>query len=120
MAKNLIDNKKRDEFLKRYLEERQSTVSDNTRVRFTETQKLKEKNRFGNFNKAEAAVAKSEAASASKHIQNEELRREREERKKKAQEEYNKAAERRRKREKEYWSHEQTDEEKEINEDLKK
>lgn len=118
MAQRQTDD--RDEFLKRYLEERQSTVSDNTRVRFTETQKLKEKNRSGNFNKAEAAVAKSEAASASKRIQNEELRREREERKKKAQEEYNKAAERRRKREKEYWSHEQTDEEKESNEDLKK
>jgi hypothetical protein len=49
--------------------------SDATATRFTEAQKIKERSRSGNFSKADAAVAKSEAASAKYYIDREKARR---------------------------------------------
>ena len=57
-----------NDFLKRYIQDKTGVRSDNTRTRFTEAQKIRERRPKGNFTKQEAVVLKSEAKSANKHI----------------------------------------------------
>ena len=100
-----------NDFLKRYIQDKTGVRSDNTRTRFTEAQKIRERRPKGNFTKQEAAVLKSEAKSANKHIDTEIKRQntvvDRIRKRRKAQEEYDKAARRLHKKEKEYWDAEQ-------------
>lgn len=100
-----------NDFLKRYIQDKTGVRSDNTRTRFTEAQKIRERRPKGNFTKQEAAVLKSEAKSANKHIDTEIERQntvvDRIRKRRKAQEEYDKAARRLHKKEKEYWDTEQ-------------
>lgn len=112
---NQVDNK----FLEQYLRQNESSSRDATATRFSTIQKLSEKNRSGNFNYADAAIAKSEAESAEKRRKERELREERRRRKEAAQKAYQEASERRRKKEKEYWNHKQTEEEIKLNEEIK-
>ena len=100
-----------NDFLKRYIQDKTGVRSDNTRTRFTEAQKIRERRPRGNFTKQEAAVLKSEAKSANRHIDAEVERQntvvDRIRKRRKAQEEYDKAARRLHKKEKEYWDAEQ-------------
>lgn len=57
-----------NDFLKKYIQDKTGIRSDNTRTRFTEAQKIRERRPRGNFTKQEAAVLKSEAKSANRHI----------------------------------------------------
>lgn len=102
-----------NDFLKRYIQDKTGVRSDNTRTRFTEAQKIRERRPKGNFTKQEAAVLKSEAKSANRHIDAEVERQntvvDRIRKRRKAQEEYDKAARRLHKKEKEYWDTEQPD-----------
>ena len=113
-----------NDFLKRYIQDKTGVRSDNTRTRFTEAQKIRDRRPKGNFTKQEAAVLKSEAKSANKHI-NAEIERQntvvdRIRKRRKAQEEYDKAARRLHKKEKEYWNAEQPDVEENAKDDASK
>lgn len=96
-----------NDFLKRYIQDKTTVRSDNTRTRFTEAQKIRVRRPNGNFTKSESAVLKSEAKSADRYINAEKERQDtvvdRIRKRRKAQEEYDKAARRLHKKEKEYW-----------------
>lgn len=96
-----------NDFLKRYIQDKTTIRSDNTRTRFTEAQKIRVRRPNGNFTKSESAVLKSEAKSADRYINAEKERQDtvvdRIRKRRKAQEEYDKAARRLHKKEKEYW-----------------
>ena len=113
-----------NDFLKRYIQDKTGVRSDNTRTRFTEAQKIRERRPRGNFTKQEAAVLKSEAKSANRHIDAEVERQntvvDRIRKRRKAQEEYDKAARRLHKKEKEYWDTEQPNVEENAKDDASK
>ena len=113
-----------NDFLKRYIQDKTGVRSDNTRTRFTEAQKIRERRPRGNFTKQEAAILKSEAKSANRHIDAEVERQntvvDRIRKRRKAQEEYDKAARRLHKKEKEYWDTEQPDVDENAKDDASK
>lgn len=112
---NKVDNK----FLEQYLKQSESSRSDATATRFSPVQRLREKNKSGNFNYADAAIAKSEAESAEKRRKEREIKEERRRKKEAAEKAYQEASERRRRKENEYWNHKQTEEEIKLNEEIK-
>lgn len=104
MAEKLNDVKK---FLESYAQSYLTQKVDNTTTRATQAQKLRQSKPSGKITKSEAAIVKSEAASAGKYIQQETDRRnaqyKRDRERRNAQLEYDKAAKRRKKAEDEFW-----------------
>lgn len=88
---------------------------DATSVRFTQAQRIKEKQASGNFNQADDAVAKSEAQSARYYNERETKRREAAENARKQKQReielYEKAAKRRRAAEEKFWEDDSAEEE---------
>jgi len=66
MGKKQYRKEAGDNFLEQYLRQNESSRNDATATRFSPVQRLRERSKSGNFNYADAAIAKSEAESAEK------------------------------------------------------